>query len=454
MRVWLLTVGEPLPTDTGGDRTWRTGLLANQLLKRGHEVVWWSSAFDHFQRRQRLRVNRPIPVSDGLTVWHLDGVPYARNISVARIRNHRQVARNFREQAPHQPRPDVILSSLPTLELCCAAVDYGDAHGVPVALDIRDLWPDVLVDFAPRAVRGLAQGALHWMTRQLRYSTQRATALLGVTDEFVQWGLHSAQRDWRPVDRAFSMAYTGRAPSPSELERAHRAWRERGIEDGSHQFLVCFFGTLGWMFDFDTVVRAAAHLRDAAPHIRFVICGAGDRLEYLRRAASDLPNILLPGRVDASEIWWLLRRSSVGLAPYRPFGNFQHNLPNKPIEYLSAGVPIVASRLEVLARLLQKHQCGISYDPGDAQGLAQALVELSQHDDRRLSMSRRAETLYRGHFVAERVYDDMAAHLEQLAASGNADRSLNSGSASSSSTAWVRPDCPVDSDNHAAALEA
>ncbi len=53
MRVWLLTVGEPLPTDGGSDRVWRTGFLARALADRGHEVVWWSSAFDPFRHRLR-----------------------------------------------------------------------------------------------------------------------------------------------------------------------------------------------------------------------------------------------------------------------------------------------------------------------------------------------------------------------------------------------------------------
>ena len=53
MRAWLLTVGEPLPCDGPNERLHRTGLLAEALHSRGHEVLWWSSTFDHARKRFR-----------------------------------------------------------------------------------------------------------------------------------------------------------------------------------------------------------------------------------------------------------------------------------------------------------------------------------------------------------------------------------------------------------------
>ena len=38
MRVWLVTIGEPLPIDGTNERLCRTGILANMLVKRGHKV--------------------------------------------------------------------------------------------------------------------------------------------------------------------------------------------------------------------------------------------------------------------------------------------------------------------------------------------------------------------------------------------------------------------------------
>ena len=414
MRVWLLTVGEPLPTDNGRARLWRTGLLARRLVERGHDVVWWSSAFDHVHRRLSPTVDTPIAVGQRLTVWHLAGTPYRRNISVRRLMNHYQVARRFSQLAAGQPRPDVILSSLPTLELSCAAVDYGAANGVPVALDVRDLWPDVLFDMLPMGTRGVARHAMHWMTRQLRRSATGATAILGVTDEFVQWGVEAARRPPTSRDRAFPMGYSSRMPNQEDLNAARGFWSARGLDEAPQRPIVCFFGTFGWMFDFKTVMFAAERLQEVAPELRLVLCGTGGKIEEIRRRASGLSNVLLPGYVGPSEIWDLMRRSIAGLAPYRPLRNFDDNLPNKPIEYLSAGLPIISCELRLLKRLIEQYECGLTYAHGDVDGLVNAVLRLLHNPTLRASMSRRAGQLYTDRFTAEVVYDSMASHLEAL----------------------------------------
>jgi len=412
MRVWLLTVGEPLPTDGRGDRLWRTALLARALVERGHEVIWWSSAFDHFRHATRTPVDVPVLASPGLSVCHLSGRAYQRNVSLARLLNHRQVASSFTRLAETQPRPDVVLSSLPIIELCVASVAYGITRRVPVALDIRDLWPDVLADLVPSPLRPAARLGLRWMTAQLKQAATGATAVLGVTDEFVSWALDAAGRARRAEDRAFPMAYARTTPGEGELAEARKFWRAHGIT--GHRPVVCFFGTLGWMFDFDTVLRAARRLHESSSNVVFVLCG-GNNVDDLRRRAKGLPNVVLPGHVGAAAIHELMRESIAGLAPYRPFRNFQDNLPNKPIEYFSAGLPVITSEIAVLAALVRDQGCGIVYPHGDDAALAGAVADLTANPARRAQLSARASTVFEERFVAERVYADMAAHLERLA---------------------------------------
>src|SRR5439155_9149672 len=149
MRVWLITVGEPLPVDGTGDRPYRTGLLARFLIEAGHEVLWWSSTLDHIRKRLRAPESVSLDVEDKLRLVLLHGMPYRRNVSISRLINHIGIAREFERLAPAQPRPDIIVCSLPTLELSDAATRFGGEHGIPVVLDVRDLWPDIFVDVLP-----------------------------------------------------------------------------------------------------------------------------------------------------------------------------------------------------------------------------------------------------------------------------------------------------------------
>jgi hypothetical protein len=49
MNVWLITIGEPLPVQEGARKLW-TAIVAEGLVARGHRVLRWSSAFDHFKK--------------------------------------------------------------------------------------------------------------------------------------------------------------------------------------------------------------------------------------------------------------------------------------------------------------------------------------------------------------------------------------------------------------------
>jgi hypothetical protein len=53
MRLWLVTVGEPLPSDGPNERLLRTGIFSRFLAEQGHQVVWWTAEFDHVRKCHR-----------------------------------------------------------------------------------------------------------------------------------------------------------------------------------------------------------------------------------------------------------------------------------------------------------------------------------------------------------------------------------------------------------------
>lgn len=414
MRIWLVTVGEPLPTDSGPPRLMRTGLLAKTLVCRGHQVLWWTSTFYHQRKQQRSPRDLSVCTNEGYCIKMLWGPSYRRNVSVSRFINHAVVARRFALNAEKEETPDLILCSMPTLELSVAATRYGRKHGVPVVLDIRDLWPDALREGLSEPLRWLAAPLLSYMRRQAKHACRAATAICASNPGFVEWGLKLARREATNYDRAFPLGYSSEPPPKEELRKAEAFWAEYGVkEDGG--FTACFVGTMGRVAEIDTVVEAARLLQSKGREVRFVLCGTGENLERWRMMAKECRNVFFPGWVDAAQVWSLLRISQVGLVPYRSRWDFTLSMPNKPIEYLSAGLPIVSSLKGHLQEVLNSAKCGLHYENGDHEELAEVLCRLQDNPDELADMARNAVILYKEKYEAEKVYGDMSSHLERIA---------------------------------------
>ncbi len=409
MNVWLITIGEPLPTDQGVERLMRAGILAKRLIQSKHNVTWWSSTFNHATRIQRADKDVLHEIDSKYRIYQLHARPYRKNISFSRIWNHLGLAKKFRMLAREQPPPDILLTSVPPLELALESVRYGKENGSAVVLDVRDLWPDIITEVFPFYLRLPVRLATSPMYRMARMAFEKADSIVGITPEFVDWGLRYAGRSKTQLDRDFPMGYVSRTPCDSNVRQAREFWDKLGVFQDDHKFIVCMFGTFGKHVLMDHLIEAASYLETS--NIKLVICGSGERLNEYKKQAAGNSAILFPGWVKWPEIFTLMQRSNVGLIPYSDRYDFAGSIPNKAIEYFSAGLPIVSSITGVLQRLLDKQKCGFTYPAGNPKALTELLLELSSSPETLEHFSVNARSLFQKRFRAEEVYGQMVHHL-------------------------------------------
>ena len=122
MLVWIQNPFDNLPPE--GFRKQRYWMMAEAFVRAGHEAVYWTSDFSHARKASRRNVgeNGKMPI-----VRLVPTLPYMRNVSVARIRSHCAYAREWQRLALSQSsqRPDLIVSSCPTLSAAAAALESG-----------------------------------------------------------------------------------------------------------------------------------------------------------------------------------------------------------------------------------------------------------------------------------------------------------------------------------------
>ena len=407
MRIWLITIGEPLPLN-GNERLLRTGIFANHLCRNGHDVTWWTSSFDHVRKQHVVSESVNRRITDKFTLFLLRGCGYKKNVSLARLYDHYLLGKKFFKKAEKEKKPDIILCSFPAIELSAEAVKFGKKYGVPVLLDVRDLWPDIFLDVFPSYFKFIGKIILWPLLHLTEVAFRDATAITGVTKPFVEWGVKNAHRDERASDQDFPMGYPTIKISYADRQNAISFWKHKGV--AKDRFLVVFFGYFGRQFELKMVIEAAKDLSNLP--IDFILCGSGDNYAYYENLAENVSNVILPGWVGRSEISTLMQMANVGLMPYVVKDNFTKNIPNKFIEYLSAGLPILSTLHGEVGSLLSQEKCGLVYK--NKNELISSVKQLVKDKQLVQQMALASKKLFNKQFEASLVYSSFESHLVDI----------------------------------------
>lgn len=227
-----------------------------------------------------------------------------------------------------------------------AGAALADGRGVPLVYDAHELWTG-----RPREHRPTP-----WHDRRERRLEQvlgdRADAVLTVGDGVAEalrrrygWGHVTVVRN------TFPAATT--PPTPPESPTG-----------------LVYPGRLAAYRELETVAQAT---RDPGLPLPVTLVGPADETWL---AGFDPGRAAVRGPVGTDELTDLLTRTGLALVTHSDrWENHRLALPNKLFHAVRAGVPVVATDVGELARVVRRHDLGTLYRPGDAEDLARAVRE-------------------------------------------------------------------------------
>jgi len=306
-------------------------------------------------------------------------------------------------------KPNVVFATHTPLPIGLAGAALGRYFNVPFVFEVRDLWPEALVNIGVLN-NPLAIWYLQRMAKKIYRQAKHIVALSpGMKEGIVRAG--------EPPKKVTVI------PNASDLDLFKpdldgSVERQRlGLGD---RFAAIYFGAMGMANGLEYVIGAARILsRRKRDNIVFVLHGDGAKRKELQEMARqyNLTNVvfsdLVPNKTDVARI---VAGCDACMTIYRAAKEHTWS-PNKMFDALAAGKPVLINVPGWLGRIVQESKCGICLDPQNPQSLTEAVEQLQADSKLCQQMGKNARELAEREFgrakLAERLESVLLQAVEQ-----------------------------------------
>ena len=138
------------------------------------------------------------------------------------------------------------------------------------------------------------------------------------------------------------------------------------------------------------MLRAIGLVQKKKP-VRFII-GGTFAPESLEDDIKDMPEFKFVdyrGFLSRKEVARVLSEVKAGLVVPQPFSHNKFGYMNKLFEYMSAGIPVIASDFPHWHPIVEETQCGLLVDPMNPQAIADAITYIFENPEKAVQMGKR-----------------------------------------------------------------
>jgi len=403
--LWILNHYAQEPGGAGGTRHYS---LARHLLSHGWSSSIIAASVELNTGRQRLVDGESNRLSDcgGVPFLWVRTPQYEGN-GIGRMMN--MLVYTFRVLMPHVtrslPRPDVIVGSSVHPFAAWSGAMLARHFYVPFIFEVRDLWPQTLVDLGRLSPDSLTTRALRSLEKWLYRKADRIVVLLPKASEYIiPLGIPEGKIVW--------------IPNGVELE----GYPEPIPPAARESFTLMYFGAHGQANGLDNVLQAMAVLKTMPDmqHVRLKLIGDGSLKLALQELANklNLNNVEFCPPVPKQHIPSLAAEADAFVICVKDLPNlYRFGISmNKLFDYLAAGRPVIIAS-DASNNPIEDAKAGLMVQPEDSIALAEAIAVLVKiPESRRVAMGKAGRDFVIRNHSFEVLAERFAAMLEDTVA--------------------------------------
>lgn len=301
---------------------------------------------------------------------------------------YRNVKKAAKQYAAQHGKPDIIYASSVHPLTVVAGIQLAKYFGVPCIGEVRDLWPESIVEYSDRFDRD--HPLMKILYRGEKWIYQKADSMI-----FTMEGAYDyiTERGWDkaiPRDKVFHIN-NGVDLEMFDYNRDHYTVDDPDLDDMT-TLKVVYTGSIRRVNNLGQLVDAAKLVKD--PRIKFLIWGDGDELDDLRRRVQNeyIGNVVFKGRVEKRYIPSIISRSDLNVVHWEMSHILRYGESyNKLFEYLAAGKPIF-STVQAGYSVVEGNHCGADtagFTPEDFAAGIERILHLPEEERKQLGENAR-----------------------------------------------------------------
>lgn len=378
MKIWIMN-HYAIPPSYGGLN--RHYYFSKYLSQMGHDVTIFTSSKIH---------NSDVNFNDGnlYRVLDIDDVEYTfiktsdyKGNGIKRIFTFLQFPFNMIRTARKffkEGKPDIIYASSPEIFSAFLAVRYSRKKKIPVVLEVRDIWPQSIVEYTKFTDKNPIIKILYLIEKSIYKNATRLIFTFEGGSEYIRdkgWDIENRGKiDIEKVE------YLNNGVDIDEFDKNSDIAVDDKIYPNSDKFKVIYTGSLRRVNCVGKILDIAMSLKEKDERdIEFIIYGDGNEREELQKRISDegLDNVKIMGHIQKKYIPRVLIRSDLNIMVGEPHPKlYKYGVsPNKVFDYLASGKPLLCTFIPSNKyNLINRNQCGVSMETSDIEDIAQEII--------------------------------------------------------------------------------
>lgn len=330
----------------------RTGKFVNDYIKKGYDVIYVTSDFDHMTKKRYC-------FNEYKNSKQLHVISYKKNLSISRILSHLMFSyKTFYMLLAC--KPELVYVEVPNNSLVKSSAKYKKINNAEIIVDIFDMWPESM----PVKTKNMIVNRGFNIWRNFRNKNLKFADQIWIECDYYR-ELLSAQKINLPMETKYLT-----------LENAETSIETKVSED---EIDLCYLGSINNIIDISLIEKIVSELAKNK-RTRIHIIGDGERKdEFLEILKQNSIEIIDHGKVyEIDKLQEIFNQCWFGVNVLRE--GLAIGITMKSISYFRGGLPIINTVQGDTSRFVEECNIGINVDRHDVKSCVSRILNITKDD--------------------------------------------------------------------------